>query len=103
MKPGTNLPTLSGTMNELRKKGYTEDFNLKTDCLDCRGGAIRISPDDFQIDEYFRFEGPSDPADSSILYAISSQKHRLKGVLVNGYGIYTDPVTDAMAKKLKIA
>lgn len=103
MKPHTNLPTLSETMNELRKKGYTEDFNLRTDCIDCRGGAIRLHPEDFRIDSYYRFEGHTDPSDQSILYAISSDKHKLKGVLVNGYGIYSDPLTDAMAEKLRMS
>jgi len=37
-----------------------------------------------------------------ILYAISSDKHKLKGVLVNAYGIYSDTVTDEMLDKLNM-
>ena len=94
--------TLSEKLNELKSNGYTEDFNLMEDCIDCRSGKLKIFPLDFQIDEYFRFEGQSDPSDSSILYAISSNKHNVKGVLVNGYGIYSDSITDEMLKKLRI-
>jgi hypothetical protein len=42
------------------------------------------------------------PSDQSILYAISSDKYQLKGVLVNAYGIYSDPVTDEMLEKLTV-
>ena len=94
--------TLSGTMNELRKEGYVEDFNLQQNCLECRNGQFKVFADDFKIDKYFRFEGQSNPSDQAILYAISSDTHHLKGVLVNAYGIYSEPVTDEMLRKLDI-
>ena len=98
---GSNV-TLSGTMNELRKEGYTEDFNLKQNCLECHEGEFKIFAEDFKIDKYFRFDGQSDPDDQAILYAISSDRYQLKGVLVNAYGIYSDPITDKMLRKLKM-
>jgi hypothetical protein len=94
--------TLSQTMESLRKEGYTEDFNLQQNCLQCRNGEFKVFTDEFKVDKYFRFEGESNPSDSSILYAISSDKYGLKGVLVNGYGIYSEPVTDEMLRKLEI-
>ena len=94
--------TLSGTMNELRKEGYTEDFNLQQNCLECRNGEFKVFADEFKIDKFFRFEGESNPSDQAILYAISSDKHDVKGVLVNAYGIYSDSVTDEMLEKLDI-
>ncbi len=96
----SNTTTLSEKLNELISKGYTEDFNLSEDC---RSSTLKIFPSDFQIDEYYRFEGQSDPGDSAILYAISSNKHSVKGVLVNGYGVYSDTLTDEMLEKLKIS
>ena len=96
----TVMPTLSETLRDLKAKGYTEDFNLKDDCIDCSNGNLRISPSDFHIDQYFRFEGNTDPGDGAILYAISSEKYGVKGVLVNAYGIYADPLTDEMVAKL---
>src|SRR5688500_18310370 len=94
--------TLSQTMNDLRKEGYVEDFNLQQNCLECRNGQFKVFADEFKIDKYFRFEGDSNPFDSAILYAISSKKHGLKGVLVNAYGIYSEPVTDELLKKLEV-
>lgn len=94
--------TLSGTMNDLRKQGYVEDFNLQQNCLECRNGQFKVFADEFIIDKYFRFEGESNPSDQAILYAISSDKHQLKGLLVNAYGIYSETVTDEMLQKLNI-
>ena len=97
-----NSETLSGQIDILRTKGYTEDFNLKEDCLECRNGDYKLLHDEFSVDEVFRFEGNSDPADEAILYAISSDHYPLKGILVNGYGIYSDKITDQMVKKLNM-
>jgi hypothetical protein len=94
--------TLSETMKELREEGYTEDFNLKQNCLECRNGQFKIFTDEFIVDKYYRFEGESNPSDAAILYAISSDSYQLKGVLVNAYGIYSEPVTDEMLQKLEI-
>ena len=94
--------TLSETLNRLRKEGYVEDFNLQQNCLECRERDFKVFTDEFKIDKYYRFEGESNPSDQSILYAISSDKHGIKGVLVNAYGIYSESVTDEMLKKLDI-
>ena len=95
--------TLVETMEALRKEGYTEDFNLRENCLECQSGKFQIMHNEFEIDKFFRFEGETDPADESILYAISSEKYHLKGVLVNAFGIYSDPIADELMKKLSFA
>ena len=93
--------TVSQAIEAVKKEGYTEDFNLRQDCLECRNGRFRVFHDEFHIDKFYRFEGDSDPGDESIVYAISSEKHGLKGVLVNAYGIYSEPLTDQMLEKLR--
>ena len=97
-----NYDTLSEAIAELRKEGYTEDFNLEHDCLICSDGTLKIFKDDFVVDKFYRFEGDSDPADEAILYAISSHKNNMKGILVNGYGISAEPIASEMVEKLKI-
>jgi hypothetical protein len=94
-----NYDTVSEAVNGLKKRGYTVDFNIEKDAIICESG--RCHPEDFEITEIYRFEGNSDPADEAIVYAIES-KNGLKGVLVNGYGISSDSMSDDMAKKLKI-
>ena len=92
--------TLSETINGLVKLGYTHDFNIKNECIVCNRTNITLSPDDFQIDHVYRFEGNSDPEYQSILYAISSSKFDLKGTLVNGYGTSSDEATTKLIEKL---
>ena len=96
------MTTLSEVVNILRKDGYVEDFNLQKNCLVCRDGHYSVLHDEFVIDKVYRFEGDSDPADEATVYAVSSSKYDIKGILVNGAGIYTDDVTDEMLEKLQI-
>ncbi len=93
--------TLSETVNGLKKDGYTHDFNMRDECIVCHENDTSLSPDEFQIDAVYRFEGASDPQDQAIVYAISSEKFRIKGVLVNGYGIYDDDFSSVLIEKLK--
>lgn len=86
----------------LKEQGYTEDFNLKENCLECRNGAYKVFHNDFEVDKYFRFEGDSSPDDTSILYAISSERYQVKGILVNAYSIYSADLADEMLEKLKL-
>lgn len=92
--------SLSEALEGLRTRGYTENFNLLTDCLESATRELRLHPEDFTIDEFYRFEGDSNPDDSSVIYAISSGA--LKGVLVDAYGMYSESMTPAMANKLKV-
>ncbi len=94
--------TLSETINGLFKLGYTHDFNIKEESIVCQNTNIALSPEDFQIDHVYRFEGDSDPEYQSILYAISSTKFDVKGTLVNGYGISAEETTSKLIEKLNI-
>jgi Fe2+ or Zn2+ uptake regulation protein len=94
--------TVTEAVAALKQQGYVEDFNLKENCIECRNGQYQIFHNEFQVDEFYRFEGMTDPADETIVYAISSPRYKLKGVLVNGYGIYSQSITDEMVDKLKI-
>ncbi|MFV0607154.1 MAG: phosphoribosylpyrophosphate synthetase [Niabella sp.] len=83
-----NYDTLSEAVNDLIKKGYLTDFLIhqEKDCLICHSNALELSEDDFVIDEVYRFEDMSDPACESIVFAISSDKYQIKGLVINSYG-----------------
>ena len=94
-----NYDTVTDAVTGLKKRGFNTDFNLKDNCLICHDDKFNV--DDFEIVEFYRFEGDSDPADEAVVYAIESNKGQ-KGVLVNGYGPSSDPLTAEMAKKLQV-
>ena len=92
--------TLSEAVNDLQKRGYSHDLQLGGDCVICRSKGVNLDPDDFQIDEFHRFEGFTNPEDQSIVYAISSEKHGVKGILVNAYGHDANSLTQDLVRKL---
>lgn len=96
-----NYNNLIDAINGLRNEGYNEDFNLKQNCIECRGGQYKIFHDEFHIDKFFRFDGNTDLSEESIIYAISSEKYKLKGILINGYGVTSESLTNEMLEKLK--
>src|SRR5574338_1508868 len=85
--------TLSQTIEGLKKEGYTMDFNINRECLACHKTNTTLSADEFQIDVFYRFEGEANPDDEAVVYAISSPKYGVKGVLVNAFGLYADDVS----------
>jgi hypothetical protein len=91
--------SLLETLEKLRKEGYTEDFNIRFDSLIC--GDVCLVPSQFEVDQTFRFEGNTNPSDEAILYAISSLDGKIKGVVVNSYGVYSDDMTDDLMAKFK--
>ncbi|WPU96820.1 phosphoribosylpyrophosphate synthetase [Mucilaginibacter sabulilitoris] len=95
-----NYETLVDATNDLLKRGYTANLILDGDTIDDNDQGIKMGADDFEIDEFYRFEGASNPDDMSIVYAVSSPKYNLKGVLVNAYGTYADDSSSAIAAKL---
>lgn len=95
------MTTVSEVLNNLKAQGYTVDFNLEDNCLVCNENRLKVHPEEFVVDKHYRFEGMSDPGDEAVVYAISSPNHQIKGVLVNGYGIYSNPETDQIIKTLE--
>ena len=98
-----NYDTLTEGINALKLQDYTQDFNLKENCLECIAGNKNLLPHEFVIDKSFRFDVDENPSDQAVLYAISSSMHNMKGLLVNGYGIYSDAMSNDMLEKLKKA
>ena len=89
--------TVSQAVSGLKERGYTLDFNLKSNSLECQGQKFNAK--DFEITEFHRFEGNSDPGDEAVVYAIES-KNGMKCVLVNAFGVYSESLSDDMMKKL---
>ena len=95
-----NYESLVDALDDLRKRGYEADFATQTVCLYCGDLDIRLDPEDFHVDEIYRFEGNSNPDDNTVLYAISSITG-VKGVLVDAYGTYSEHLNLEMVKKLQ--
>jgi hypothetical protein len=97
-----NYETLVDATNDLLQRGYTANLSFEdnSDAIEDKSQNIKLNADDFEVDEFYRFEGPSNPSDMSIVYAISSVKYNLKGVLVDAYGTYANNSASAIEAKL---
>jgi len=95
----THYATVSEAINQLRRKGFTTDFNLEENCIVCT--SEKHDPNDLEIVAIYRYEGDSNPSDEAIVYAIES-KSGTKGILVDAYGASSDARTAEIIKKIRI-
>ena len=70
---------------DLLRKGYDRNYNvLSAEKMEDDKGHT-YSANQLSIDEFYRFEGESDPGDNSIIYAVKANDGS-KGTLVDTYG-----------------
>ena len=74
-----------------RRSGYTADFelidgvlNAGPDCPPCDVGRA-------VVDRLYRFEGPSDPGDEMIVFAVHDPETGVRGTLAAAFGPAADP------------
>lgn len=79
----SKMKTITQRLDELKSEGYTEDFQFVDGHL--TAGDSKFSAEQVEIVNEFRFEGPSNPDDMSILYQIKAEDGT-KGSIVDGYG-----------------
>jgi hypothetical protein len=99
MQRAFHYGTVTEAIKALREKGYDLDFNLVENCIVCNTDKFTV--EEFEIVDVFRYEGNTDPADEAAVYAIES-KSGLKGILVTGYGIYSDTMSEKILEKLQM-
>lgn len=46
-----NYKSLTDALDDLKQRGYKEDFKTQTTCLCCGDIDVRLDPQDFNIDE----------------------------------------------------
>jgi hypothetical protein len=95
-----NFESALDAIQDLNKRGYTANLSLEGDTIDDKERGIKMTADDFEINEFYRFEGVSNPSDMSIVYAVESTKYNVKGVLVNAFGTYANNSSSAIEAKL---
>jgi len=97
----TGYATLADAIEELTRRGFTEHFGVVGHALRALESGKAFRAEELLIREYHRFEGVSDPDDMSIVYAIESQTGT-RGILVDAFGVYSNPVVSAFLKDVPI-
>jgi len=93
------MKTLSERANEAYDQGYSESFKVIGKKLTTADGRSGYEPDEVLIKSIFRFEGYSDPQDTSILYLIETHDGN-KGTLIDAYGVYADAAISLFIRQL---
>ena len=92
--------TMAEAVEGLRRRGFITEFAVHKESGQVGAGDHMFKSDDLTIVEHHRFEGMSDPDDSSVIYALEAP-NGLKGVLVDAYGAYANWKTGALLKHTK--
>ena len=98
----TQMTTLTSVLEKLRAKKQDNEF-IMTDEGFSAGKNKFYNPEDLLIIKTYRFEGDSDPADSTILYLIEASDG-LIGYSIDSYGAYSNhhEQYDEFIRKIKV-
>lgn len=94
------MKTLSDVMNKLKEEGFKHEFVINDNGLTSEGSPFYYVPEQVRVIDFYRFEGESDPADSSILYALENSDGE-KGVLSDSYGPYGDEKISSFIRQVE--
>jgi hypothetical protein len=101
IKATPHYSTLQEAVQGLKARGFTENLELDGERLRAVGTGRSFAADELTIVEHHRFEGASDPDDMSIVYGIEASDGT-RGVLVDAYGVYSDPRLSEFLKTVKV-
>ena len=82
------MSTLSSVLEKLRLKKRDNEFRMTREGFGTGSGKF-YKAEDLKIIRTYRFEGASDPSDSTILYVIEANDG-LIGYSIDAYGAYSN-------------
>jgi hypothetical protein len=96
------MSTLSNVLEKLRQRHYDNEFSMEGERFTTENGHT-YAPEDLTIIKTYRFEGDSDPADSSVFYLIEA-KDGLIGYVMDVYGAASnhDTAFDDFVRQIKM-
>jgi len=101
----TAMTTLTDVLERLRQKNRDTEFTINEtgDGFKTSNGK-EYKAEDLSIIKTYRFEGESDPGDSSIVYVIEAQDGTI-GYSMDAYGVYStheEENYDDLIKKIPV-
>ena len=94
------MDTLVECMTVLRERGFKHNFTATKEDTILDDEKKEYKPEEVKISSFYRFEGESDPGDSSILYAVETNTGE-KGIIVNSYGPTSDTKITKFIEKVE--
>jgi hypothetical protein len=84
-----HLETVVSVLNKLEKEGYETQFKATDEGLLSLSTDIVYQPDQIKVENFFRFEGESNPDDTAIVYAVVTHNGE-KGTITDSFNSYGD-------------
>jgi len=91
--------TLVEAIEALKKRGYRHNFRISDKGMLVEKTEKGYIADEVELHEFHRFEGNTNPADMSIVYAVQTNSGE-KGIIVDSYGVYGSEVTSKFMNKV---
>ena len=99
----TEMETMVSVINKLNEKGKGNEFRMGEKGLISESDQRVFKPQNLEIIKTYRFEGESDPGDSSILYVVKDKDSDLTGYFVDTYGAESNNAKlDEFIKKIPV-
>jgi len=103
MKDHAEMATLSYILDKLRQKGFDNELVISEKGeMVCEKLGKRYGPEDLLVFKNFRFEGETNPDDSSILLMVEDRDGDI-GYILDSYGAYSShdgPEFDDFVRKI---
>jgi hypothetical protein len=100
MDSNNKYDTLSDATEQLLKKGYNINFLVNNAGKLSDNKDLEFEPAEVILKEIHRFEGMTNPADNSILYAVKTRSGE-KGIVIDSYGADGSEVTSDFMNKVE--
>lgn len=93
------METEAEAIRRLESAGYVDEYLADAAGLKSHASGAAWVPESFRVDEMVRFEGESDPADESAVFALRAPDGT-KGTYTVGFGPLMDPLDAAVVRRL---
>lgn len=92
--------TLAEASTELKNRGFNANLKVNENEKLVDSNGNQFNPTEVTLVEFHRFEGMSDPADSTIIYAVETESGE-KGTVIDSFGADASEVTSDFMKQVK--
>lgn len=94
--------TLLEIVQDLLEKGYTTDFDLAENLNVLKNHYwSNLLPEDFEIDEVHITEDETSPGKLLLIFAVSSVKYQLRGIVFNALSSESSPSFKQLLKRIR--
>jgi hypothetical protein len=93
--------TLTDAIAELAAQGYTESLQIQGKTLIAAEAKTTLTPNEFTLDAAYRFDSDESGSDRQHLFAVSSARKDIKGLLVDAFDMHQQGRGDPLLKKLR--